>query len=226
MAPTRKSPERLCQGVKLLLNRPEDDDFFEWPEEYLAALSKAHRRIYQKIAQHAPNLILVDATVTTSDGGWTYALDDFQMGLIEVYQPPGPPTGPRIPPANPDSAHFGFWIDGTTLKLTRPMVFAPLHIRWAPETLPDLQATGTDTHVLPAYCEDMLEYEAAFLMANKSGFAGNPQQFSMLANRQWVGDPADESDMGILGTIKRLAMNQGYEAHAGAAPIPWYRGIG
>jgi hypothetical protein len=223
MAVTRKPIEEIAQNVRLMLNRPEEDDLYAWPEEYYQALSKANRKIYKKIAQHNPKLVMTETTKTSADAGLTYDLGDFHLGLMEVWSPPGPPTGERLPPANPDSGYFGWWIDGTDLRFTRQQLYSPIYIRWVPETIADL--TAGDDHALPAYCEDMLEYEAEFLMANKQGFPGDPRKFSQLADWEWRGRDTDPSDMGILGTIKKLALSQGFESAAGATGQPWYRGI-
>jgi len=212
MAVTRNNTEQIAQLMKQGLNRPDEDDFFIFPEEYYSALTKAHKKIHQKISQHAPGILLEETSVVSLDAGLTYDLGDHHKGQLEVYAPPGPPLGERIPPANPDSAHFGFFVDGTTLRFTIQKMFNPLYIRWSPETLDAL--SQKQDHTLPAYCEDMLEYLACFVMANKTGFAGDPRKFKQLANMEWVGDPEEPSDMGILGTIKRLAANQGFESYA------------
>jgi len=224
MSVTRRKAEEIIQNVRMALNRPEEDDFFQWPEEYYEALDKAHRHWYRQIAQHAPNILLTNGTATTSDSGVSYDLGDFHFGNMEVYEPPGPPTGVTIPPANPSSPYFGFWVDGITLKLTTPTIYSPLYLRWTPETVAKIAPKGT--HALPAYCEDMLEYETTGRMASKSGFAGDPDRFFVMANMEWSGDPRSPSDMGILGTIKRLSANEGFQYATGAADRPWYKGIG
>jgi hypothetical protein len=223
MAVTRKQSEELVHNVRQLLNRPEEDDFFQFPDEYFEYLSKAHRRIYRKVARANPMVLFTETTVTTSDSGLTYDLGDFHLGQIEVYAPPGPPRGERIPPAYPDSPYFGFWVDGTNLRFTYQQEYSPLYIRWVPETVADLDADGT--HSLPAFCEDMLEYETAFLMAQKQGFAGDPGKFQILANREWLGDPNDPSDDGILAILKKQPANAGFENAAGMHSRPWWRGI-
>lgn len=223
MPPTRKTAERLALGVKTLLNRPDEDDLFEWPDEYLDAVNRAHRRIYNKIAQHAPGLIRTSSTITSSDGGASYDLGDFHLGQLEVYIPPGPPQGARILPADPDSSYFGFWVDGTKLRLTYSKYYDYLSVLWSPETVAEM--APDDEHVLPAFCESMLQYEAAFLLGNKPGFAGNPGNYAALSAREWRGDPTDPSDMGILGTIKRLAVSQGFETAIGLEGQPWWRNI-
>lgn len=223
MAVTRKQAEEIIQDVRNLLNRPEEDDFFQYPEEYLVALNKAHKRIYRKIAQTWPEILMQSTTKTSADSGLTYDLGDFHLGQMEVWAPPGPPTGERIPPALPDSAFFGFWVDGTTLKFTVQQDYNPLYIRWVPETVTDIESGAT--HVLPSFCEDMLEYETAGLLSQKQGFPGSAMKFTALAAREWRGDPIDPSDMGILGTLKRQAASQGYETAAGPTAQPWWRGI-
>lgn len=224
MAVTRKQAEELAQDVKLLLNRPDEDDFYQWPEEYFEALNRAQKKVRRMIAQHEPELLVEETTKTTSDSGLTYDLGDHHLGQIEVWAPPGPPTGERIPPANPDSPYFGFWVDGTDLRFTQQKEYSGgVYIRWTPATVTAMVPGGT--HVLPAFCEDMLEYEAAYLMSLKTGFPGDPNRFAELSIREWKGDPRDPSDMGILGIIKRDAASRGFETAAGATSRPWYRGI-
>ena len=224
MSVTRRTSEEILHNVRAALNRPEEDDFFQWPEEYYEALNKAHRHCYRMLAQAAPNVLITETTKTTADSGLTYDLGDFHFGDIEVYEPPGPPTGSRIFPANPSSGYFGFWIDGTDLRFTTQTVYSPLYIRWTPETVTKIVPKAT--HVLPAYCEDWLEYETTGRMASKTGFAGNPDRFHALATAEWSGDPRSPGDMGILGTVKRLAANEGIQFASGVGSRPWYRGIG
>ncbi len=223
MAVTRKTVEELAQNVRdMHLNRPEDDDLIVWPEEYFRAMSKAHRRIYQQIAKINPKFLVTSATFTSSDAGLTYDLGDFHFGEMEVYEPPGPPTGARIYPANPDSGYFGWWVDGTTLKFTWQRDVT-LYVRWTPDSVADLNADSA--HLLPAFCEDMLEYETAKLLAEKPGIAVNPQLFEVKANEEWKGRRSDESDTGILGIIKRVGASQGIEGADGTGYQPWWRGI-
>jgi len=222
MAASRKEPERLVQEVQQLLNRPDEDDLFVFPEEYFEKMSVAHRRIRGKITEHAPGLLVTTDTFTSTDGGETYELGDYHFGNLEVYAEPGPPNGERIPPASPDSAYFGFWIDGTTLHLTLARDYT-LYVRWVPETISDLDAEND--HTLPRFCEQMLVYETAYLLAQKRGFAGDPNEYRALSNKEWHGDPTDPSDVGILGRIKKNAAGRGYETHAGVMGAPWWKRI-
>lgn len=225
MAVTRKSVEELARNVRdMHLNRPFEDDLIQWPDEYYRAMSRAHRRIYRMVAKTNPRILVTETTKTSSDSGLTYELGDFHFGEMEVYAPPGPPTGERIYPANPDSSYFGWWVDGTTLRFTIQQLYSPLYIRWTPETVADL--TSDSSHLLPSFCEDMLEYETSKLLCEKPGIAINPQKFEILANAEWKGRASDESDTGILGILKRQAANQGVETAAGLGYQPWWRGIG
>ena len=224
MTVTRRTPEEMAQNVRILLNRPDDDDLFQWPEEFLEAFNKAHRRIYRKVAQANPAVLVTETTKTTSDSGLTYDLEDHHFGQLEVWAPPGPPTGMMIPPALPNSSYFGYWVDGTDIRFTRQTVYSPLYIRWVPVTVAVVPPGGD--HALPAYCEDMLEYDAAYIMAGKEGFAGNPMKYRELSNREWKGSDDDVSDMGILGILKRSGAAQGFEAAIGVEIQPWYKGIG
>lgn len=222
MAVTRKSVEELAANVRdMHLNRPEEDDLIQWPDEYYRAMSKAHRRIYGMIAKVNPKILVTETTFTSSDEGLTYDLGDFHFGEMEVYEPPGPPTGARILPANPDSRYFGWWMDGTELRFTTQKLYSPLYVRWVPETVADITSEGA--HLLPAFCEDMLEYETARLLASKPGVALDPRKFEAWANEEWKGRPSDESDTGILGILKRQGASQGIETAARLSGQPWWR---
>lgn len=224
MAVTRKTVEELAQNVRdMHLNRPTEDDLLVWPEEYFKAMSKAHRRIYQQIAKVNPKMLVTSTTFTSTDSGATYELGNNHYGEMEIYEPPGPPTGARIYPCNPDSNYFGWWVDGTTLKFTWQRDIT-LYVRWTPDTVADLNADST--HLLPAFCEDMLEYETAKLLAEKPGIAMNPGKFEKMSNEEWLGRQSDPSDTGILGIIKRVGASQGIETGAGVGEQPWWRGIG
>lgn len=224
MAPVRRSTDALAIEVRETLNRPDDDDFFAWPNRYYEALSRAHRRVYGKIGQHAPELISSQKLVTTSDDGQSYDLTDHYYGDLLVWEPPGPTGGVRLYPALAESPYVGFYRDGTTIVLTQARVYTPgLYAVSAWATLADLDKD--QDHVLPSYCEDMMILEAAAYLADTPGFLGSPDGYRKRAIWEWKGNPEDPSDMGILGTIKRLSANEGIEAGE-FAERPWWRGIG
>lgn len=224
MTVTRTESETLAHRIRTsILNRPAEDDMFSFPEEFYEAMSRAHDRIRRKVADHAPDLLTQGDTITTSDGGESYDLTDFPLGGLLVYEPPGPPSGLRLYPALPESNYFGFWVEGSTLYLTLAHEYDPLYITWMPETADPISAETN--HTLPRYCEDLLAYTAAGILAEKEGFAGNPEKFHALATKEWSGDRRDPSDTGILSRLKRSSMNAGFETHAGQSPAPWWKNI-
>lgn len=224
MAPVRRSTDALAIELRELLNRPDDDDFFPWPQRYYEALSRAHRRVYGKIGQHAPDLISSQKLVTTSDDGQTYDLGDHQYGDLLIWEPPGPSGGRRLYPALPESPYVGFYRQDTTIVLTQARVYTPgLYAVSAWATLSDLDKD--QDHVLPSYCEDMILFEAAAYLAETPGFLGSPETYRNRAIWEWKGNPQDESDMGILGTIKRLSANEGLEGGE-FSDGAWWRRIG
>lgn len=225
MAVSRRQTETLAHEVRNLLNRPEEDDLIVFPERYYEALSKAHRHYHRQVAQHAPQLLSVVEVKTSSDGGETYDLEDHHFGELELWEPPGPPNGLRIYPALPESSRIGFYVQGTSLVLTRVKDYSPgLYVRWTPATVADIDA-GTQ-HLLPAYCEDAMIARAAMEIAETPGVLADSSVFREKARREWRGDEDDPSDMGVLGILKRLAANEGIVTAAGLPGKPWYRGIG
>ncbi len=224
MSVTRKQTEELAQIIaKDELNRPDDDSFFQYPEAYYRALSTAHKWLRDKIAEFAPELVVTETSKTSADSGLTYELDDFHMGQLEVWAPPGPPRGTTIPPALPESPYFGFFVDGTTLRFTSQKLYSPLYIRWIPETLPAM--TAEVEHTLPAFCEPCLIKRASYIMAGKSGFLGDPMKYKREADYLWSGDPEEPSDSGILGKIQKASAYEGLEASVSHEEQPWWRGL-
>lgn len=224
MAVTRRGTEELAAELQALLNRPDQDTLISFPDDYYWALSKAHRWLRRKVAQHAPYILAEQTTVASTDGGSSYDLGDHHHGELEVWAPPGPPNGERIPPALPESPYFGFYQRGTVIYLTSDKDYSPgLYIVWTPETVADLDE-GQD-HSLPAYCEDCLIYRAAFMLASRPGFMGNPSMYMSLARDEWAGSPNDPSDMGIIGTLKNRDAGGGVESAIPMAGLPWYKRI-
>lgn len=203
------------------LNRPQDDDLFEYPLEYYQALTRAHKRAYRQVAQHRPQLLYTNTELTSLDGGTTFTLTDDHYGEMEVYRDPGPPRGEVLVPTNPE---FGghYYVDGRDLKMLYA-ISSSIHIRWVPRTIADLDE-DTDS-LLPAYCDEYIIEWACYLLAQKPGFLGDERTFYMNAMREWRGDPEDPSDMGILGVISRQSSHQAYEGLSDQA-TPWWRGIG
>lgn len=225
MAKSRRSTEELAEAVRWALNRPEDDDLLQFPDDYYRALTRAHEFFRSKIAQHYPNMLKEVTTITSSDDGETWPLSDDHHGQIEVYEPPGPPTGRRIFPALVDSGQDGFYIEGDNVKLTYPRsALTQLYIRWVPDTVADLDSE--QEHALPAYCEEAMVQKAAEVLARRPGVLADAGVYESEWIKAWQGNPNDTSDMGVMGIIKRLAANAGIETAAARPPQPWYRGIG
>jgi hypothetical protein len=216
--------ERVTYIRDELLNRPSEDDLFTSPTSFYDALTRAANHYYQKVAAHFPELLYQTETVTSDADGDTYTLSDDHIGELEVWAPPGPPSGRQLSNVLPDSGAFGFYIEGRDLRLTHARVYSPgLYIRWVPATVTPLDATTASP--LPLYCEEAECLHAAYLLSKKPGFLGNPEDFRIRARNAWAGDPDDPSDMGVLGIISRQAATQGHQTAAGSGYAPWWSGI-
>lgn len=216
--------ERAAHIRDTLLNRPTEDDLFTFPTDYYNALTRAANYFRSKVASHFPELFYETAVVTSNAAGDTYALSDDHMGELEVWLPPGPPSGRQMSNVFPDSGAFGFYVEGRNIRLTRAKVFDPgLYVRWVPQTVTPLD----DTHnsPLPLYCEEAEMLYAAYLLAQKPGFLGDKEDLRVRAIRAWSGDPDDPSDMGVLAIISRQAATQGHQTAAGVGYAPWWDGI-
>jgi hypothetical protein len=209
--------EQMAQEVANRLNRPDDDDLFDFPGEYYRYLSQAHRKFYGLFASHKPDLIYQATTATSSDGGRTFVLDDDHYGEMLVFESPGPPDGRPLVPSMPEG-NGQFWIEGRNLRFLYSQS-SPIYIRWCPATVADLD--GDSDSVLPAYCDDAIIEWACYLMAQKPGFLGNPQVYKDNAMREWRGDDDNPSDMGILGIISRQSAHNPWEGDGGIHR-PWY----
>lgn len=223
MAPTRRSTENLAAEVKFLLNRPDVDDLLDFPDAYYRALSKAHRHCRGLVIRHAPGLMVVETTVTSSDGGESYDLGD-HWHFLELWAPPGPPRGEPIPPILPETPGFGWYQQGTEAHFTMARDYSPLYVRWIPVTVPDMdEATG---HTLPAYCEDWLCLRAAYELASVPGVGADANEFRVRANMEFHGDRQNPGDAGVLSHLVAADEWSGHRTTAFVGDKPWYKGIG
>ena len=213
--------EQMVQEMLTRLNRPEDDDLFEYPLDYYGALSRSHRYYYRKFAEHRPDLIYQATTLTSSDSGSTFTLTDDHYGEMLLFRSPGPPNGRIFVPSTPEgSGHY--WQEGKTLRFLSPYD-GTLYVRWCPATVSDLSQTSDS--VLPSYCDDAIIERACYYLAQKPGFLGDPEVYKANARREWMGETDDPSDMGVLGIISRQSAHQAYEG-VDDVYAPWWRGIG
>ena len=210
-----------------ILNRPTDDNLFTDPDDYEEALTRAEAYWYRACATHYPDLLKVESSVVAStDGGASYLLIDDHYGELEVCTPPGFPTGQTIVQALPESASFGFYVQGRSLRLTYKKNYNPgIYLRWVPATLTPLKSTAVIVDPsLPAYFRDAYLYQAAYYMAQKPGFIGDAEFFAQKATAEWDGDPNSISDAGLLGTLSRQYATGGYQSIV-TGNVPWYKGI-
>lgn len=227
MAVTRRSTEEMANNVRILLNRPDEDDLLDFPEAYFMALSQAHRWMRREISKITTEVLSADGPflVTTADSGVSYDLGDTFVGPIGVWEPPGPPTGIPLFPALPEQARAGFWVEGTTLHLTQAREYSPgLYVTGVKFNAPALAADAN--HTLPEYCEDAMELRAAYLLAETPGMAVDAMRFKRRFLNEWTGDREDPSDTGILGILKKRYQFDGIETAVDEVERPWWRGIG
>jgi hypothetical protein len=201
-----------------ILNRPVDDDFFDYPTEHYGALSEANRWYYRQAAMKRPDAFRVVATVAPDDAaGETYTLASEHLGKLRVFTPPGPRFGYELFPASQGLAREGFYVLGSKIYLTVPMVYDPgLYVLWVPNTVVDLDADNDST--LPAFMHDGLPWRAASIMAQKPGSLMEPMAFQQQADAYWRGNDNDPSDSGALGTLIHAL------EHAGVAGLDTYDG--
>lgn len=210
-----------------ILNRPSDDDLFADPTDYEVALTRAEAYWWRMVATHYPDLIKVEsAVIASNDSGTTYPLTDDHYGELEVMTPPGFPTGQVIVQVLPESATFGFYIQGRNIKLTYIKDYNPgIYLRWVPATLTALKSTTVIVDPsLPVYFEDAYLYKAALFLAQKPGFIGDAEFFNQKAAAEWDGDQNSISDAGLLGTLSRQYAAGGFQS-AGGGEKPWYQRI-
>lgn len=217
------TPEMTDRLVELL-NRPVDDDFFDYPTEHYSALSEANRYYYRQAAIKRPDRFRTVGTIAPDDAtGETYSLTDDHFGKLRVFTPPGPRTGDELFPASMGVHREGYYTVGSKLYLTVPRVYDPgLYVVWVPSTVDDLSASSNST--LPAYMHECVVWRAAALLAQKPGSLMEPLAFQMKADEYWRGNERDPSDSGALGTLVHQ------DLHGGVAALDtddeaWWRGI-
>jgi len=213
--------EQMAAEMKRRLNRPDEDDLFEFPLDYQSYLSQAHRHFYKQTAQHRPTFLYASTTVASTDGGNTFLLTDDHYGEILLFRDPGPPNGRPFVPSLPEGAG-NFWQEGRNIRMLTPYT-GTLYVRWIPATIVDLDQDNDS--LLPSYFDDAIIEWACFLAGQKPGFLGNPEVYKANAMREWSGEPSDPSNMGLLGIIMRQSAHQAWEGISDD-PGPWWRGIG
>lgn len=211
--------QQLVEEVVRLLNRPEEDDLFDYPTEYHAALTRAYRHFRMKVAQVYPYLIYERATVTSSDGGNTFTLADDHYGEMQVWDVNGPPNGYLLTPSDPYGGN-DFWMEGRNIKMIYPYK-NDLTVLYVPATTTALDDANDPT--LPEYFFEPMANQAAAYLARKPGYLGDPEVFFLRARNEWSGDGRDPSDNGILGSLRRQSAQNAYRTTAVARP--WWRGI-
>lgn len=216
------SPEELVAEMLERMNRPDDDDLFEFPQSYYGALTQAKRKLRRKIARSRSEILYTTDIFTSSDGGTTFTLSDDHLGELVLFRDPGPgKVKPFIPGLPEGSGHY--YIDKRTIKFLSPYS-GTLHVRWVPAATVAINDSVTDSG-LPVYCDDFLIWEACGIMAGTPGFMGDRSYFEGKAIQEWKGDPRDESDEGILGILKNQDAYQGMES-SGYDDDRWWVGIG
>jgi len=213
--------EQMAQEMRRRLNRPDEDDLFEFPLSYHGFLSQAHRHFYKLTAQHSPGFLYATDTLTSSDGGATFTLTDDHFGELLLYRSPGPPRGQPLVPAIPEGAGH-YWQEGRTLNFIAAYPDT-LYIRWIPATITALDQDNDS--VLPSYYDDAIIEWACFLAGQTPGFLGNPDVFKQNALREWRGEQDNPGDMGILGIISRQSAYQAWEGQTDVSQA-WWRGLG
>ncbi len=211
---TKERRARLRDRIRRELNRPEEDDLFQWPEEYDGALERAIQHYRRLTAQHYPDVLYqVDIITPDEDDEYAFEPPGDHLGEMELWMPPGPPRGRRILPGTPLHYEMRFYVQGGKLRLTRKRKFTPgLYMRWVP-TEPD-----ESTPPLPKYYDNAVVLKASELLASKPGFMGDPASYRHRSNMEWGGDPENPSDAGIIGTIERQSVDRGYENIGGDSP--------
>jgi hypothetical protein len=212
-----------------ILNRPNDDDLFDYPSDYFHALTVAVAWMKRKIAAQYPAMLYETFGVIAPDEGsardpQVFTLPDDHLGEIEVWTPPGPPRGRLVYSTLPEEqAHEGAYMQGRQIIFPRKRFHPGIYVRWIPATH-EIKERETDTN-LPAYTDEAVKQYAAYIMARKPGSLLQAESYLAAANAEFDGDRNSISDEGILGRISRQVANQAM-ATAAYVPIrPWYRGI-
>lgn len=206
-----ETSQALHNRVLKHLNRPVEDDFYTTAEVY-EALERAQGKYRDELAQIAPKLTRETRTLP-AEGGFTFTLPDDHLGKLEVWGPPGPPLGDMLRPVLPELGIPGFYIQEREIKFTYSVSYNALYIRWTPATDPVLNA-DTDP-VLPRYCFEAITFFAAYLLALKAGYLGDPMMFRSAANMAWERVPP---------IVQSQAEYEGVES-VEPYDAPWYYGL-
>lgn len=217
----------MLEVLQRKVNRPEQDDFFDYPDEFYAALTEAADSLRRRAVHQAEDLFREEyaTPLTAQDStGETYLLPDDHFGEIMLFTPPGPRRGELLPPVNHYPVNrVGYFQNGRTIKLTRPKVYSPgLYLVWIPKNTDPIDQNNDSP--LPSYFDYAIIYEAARILAEKPGSLINSAGFKARADAEWRGDPDRLDDTGILGI---LARQRAYDpqSHVHRYEGAWWRNI-
>lgn len=219
----------MLEELERKINRPEQDDFYDHPDELYAALTEAQSRFRRRAVGHAESMFreVYEEPLTAEDStGETYTLPDDHFGEVRLFTPPGPRHGRQIPPVEMGgyySGRAGFYQNGLEITLTKPKVYDPgLYLVWVPKTTSDLDANTQP--VLPSYFDWAVIYEAAAILVQKPGSMIDPAHFRRQSHNEWRGHPDVLDDMGILGILTQQRDLDG-QSHLRTQHQPWWHRI-
>ncbi len=212
----------LLARSKRLAKRPttdaqvSDTDWYAW-------LTEAEAFVVQRIATHVPDVLYTDPTkLATTDSGVTYDFPSniYPLGNVELRRSP---TGAvMIPGAEWDSG-ADYVPAGNKIRFpdSKAKTFSDgPYARWVPA--PGTIDGSTDSIVQPPHVRILLVYKAVETWA-RTGGNRDPGPFHELYIKAWSGDPADPSDVGILGAFKNQFLFSGAASYP--AETPWTRSI-
>ena len=189
--------------------------------QWYSLLTASQHTVYRLFAQHVPHVLAgVPVAMTSSDGGYTYAVpsDAFSLGYAEVRHGR---TGPLLIPGADFSDHADYVWEGNQIRIPsgRTRSFGNgLYIKHiAP---PGTVDASTEPTLTPDWSRILMVYDAVKNWAAQGGLR-DPSPWAQKYRETAYGDGVDG---GILGTLKSQVVNLGADGGR-AQSTYWWRTV-
>lgn len=173
----------LLARVKRLAERPSSDEEMA-DSDWYALLTDAQHHYYRQFATYCPNILLSAPTLlTSSDGGYTYAMPSSAVPLyVEVYDAQ---NGRILQPGAYFDSNADYVWEGTRLRIpkgqTKTFDSGP-YVRYIAS--PSDISGSTEPTLVPASARMLLVYRAAREWAMQGGYR-DPSVYERAEDRLW-----------------------------------------
>jgi len=212
----------LLSRAKFFALRPSTDAEISDVQWY-DLLSLAQEHWYQTFSVHVPEVLYgAPAKLTTADSGKTYTFPNsvHPLGPVEVRES----LDKQLLVASTDWDARGDYVhEGDLIRMPnneeRTFADGP-YARFI--TPPDVISASVEPTLNPPRARILVVHRACVMWASRGGVR-DPAAFEALEMKAWIGDPAMDGDVGIMGELKRQFFTDSMISSP-TSVRPWTRG--